>query len=117
MGGHMRYLGSLVIFVVIFVSVNYSYALTSEQIIRLKEAGVEDQTIRMMILQERELQARERENPADLLGTRVVKDGDGNSAMIYSTGKSRENDAGGAEQEKVEKAWKMLQNMIIDNRK
>ncbi len=89
-----------------------SYALTPEQVLQLKKAGVEDRTIRMMIQQEREAA----ENPADRIGSREIKDREGNSVVIYSTGKTKEQ-AGDPEQEKVDQAWRMLQNMIIDPRR
>jgi flagellar basal body-associated protein FliL len=113
----MKYLESLIIFIVLLIPLNYSYALTPEQIVRLKEAGVEDKTIQLMIQQEREVQAREREEVVDLPGTREIKDGTGSSAVIYSTGKSRGDEAGDSEKEKAEKAWKMLQHMVIDHRR
>jgi hypothetical protein len=111
----MRRIAGVVIFVVILISLNYSYALTPEQIIRLKQAGVEDKTIQMMIRQE--MDAKEKENAADLPGVREVKDGEGNSVVVYSTGKPGGGEACDTEREKADKAWKMLQNMIIDNRK
>ncbi len=89
-----------------------SYALAPEQVLQLKKAGVEDQTIRMMIQQEREAA----ENPADQIGSREIKDRDGNSVIIYSTGKTKQQ-AVDPEQEKVDKAWKMLQNMTIEPRR
>jgi len=90
------------------------HALTSEQIIQLKKAGVSDKTIQMMIEQERD--ARQ-ENPSDLIGVREVKDREGNVVTVYSTGRPARESSSDAEDVKVEKAWKMLQNMIIDNRK
>jgi len=100
------------IFVVLAAALDYSYALTPEQVLKLRQAGVEDKTIRLMIKQEREAGG----NPADLIGAREVTDQAGNTAVVYSTGRSS-GAADQAEQEKVDKAWKMLQNMIIDNRK
>jgi predicted lactoylglutathione lyase len=88
------------------------YALTPEQIIALKKAGVEDQTIRMMIQQEREAAQR---NPADQIGRTEIKDKEGNSVILYSTGKSNQQ-AVDPEQEKVDQAWRMLQNMGIEQR-
>lgn len=113
----MKYAAGLVIFVVLLASLNYTYALTPEQILRLKKAGVEDKTIRLMIEQEREARQKERESPADRFGTQDIKTGDGEGVVIYSTGKSGGNEGCDPEREKTEKAWKMLQNMIIDNRK
>ncbi len=82
----------------------YSYAITPEQIIELKKAGVSDETIQIMLEQEKE-------------GTRVINDGQGNVYIIYSTGKSvRKGRADIKEEEKIERAWKMLDNIIIDKR-
>jgi hypothetical protein len=91
----------------------FSWALTPEQVLQLKKAGVEDKTIQLMI--EQEIAAKQND-PYEKMGTREVKDQDGNTVIIYSTGRS----AGGAidpvEQEKVDRAWEMLQNIIIDTR-
>lgn len=82
----------------------YSYAITPEQIVELKKAGVSDETIQIMLEQEKE-------------GTRVINDGQGNVYIIYSTGKSvRKGRADIKEEEKIERAWKMLDNIIIDKR-
>ncbi len=82
----------------------YSYAITPEQVIELKKAGVSDETIQIMLEQEKE-------------GTRVITDGQGNEYIIYSTGKSVQKEkADIKEEEKTERAWKMLENIIIDNR-
>jgi hypothetical protein len=104
------------VFVLIALSCTWVYALTTEEVIKLKKAGVSDETIRTMIEQERA--AKER-NPSDQIGVREVKDAEGNTSVIYSTGAPTTPTQGGSEQEKVEKAWKMLQNqnMIIDNRR
>jgi hypothetical protein len=90
------------------------HALTSDQIIKLKKAGVSDKTIQMMIEQERDAR---KENPSDLIGVQEVKDKEGNVVTIYSTGRPTRENPSDTEDVKVEKAWKMLQNMIIDNRK
>ena len=82
----------------------YSYAITPEQVIELKKAGVSDKTIQIMLEQEKE-------------GTRVINDGQGNEYIIYSTGKSVQKEkADIKEEEKTERAWNMLENIIIDNR-
>ena len=101
---------------IVVMGVSWAHALTTEEVIKLKKAGVSDETIRLMIEQERA--AKER-NPSDQIGVREVKDAEGNTSVIYSTGAPTAPTQGGSEQEKVEKAWKMLenQNMIIDNRR
>ena len=83
-------------------------ALTADEVVKLKKAGVSDETIRLMIQQG--------SNPADQMGTREVKDADGNTSINYSTGAPpRQN----SQQQQVDEAWKMLQNqnVIIDKRR
>jgi hypothetical protein len=101
---------------IVALSMTWAHALTTEEVIKLKKAGVSDQTIQTMIEQERAATER---NPSDQIGVREVKDAEGNTSVIYSTGAPTAPTQGGSEQEKVEKAWKMLQNqnMIIDNRR
>jgi hypothetical protein len=96
--------------VIVVLSITWAYALTPEQVIQLKKAGVSDETIRTMIAQEQADKAR---NPADQIGVREVKDAEGNASVVYSTGAPTQNDS---EKEKVDKAWNMLQNqsVIID---
>lgn len=101
---------------IIALSVTWAQALTTEEVIKLKKAGVSDETIRLMIEQER---AGGQPNSADQIGVREVKDAQGNVTVNYSTGASPASTQNQSEQEKVEKAWKMLQNQnrIIDNRR
>ena len=102
------------LFIVMNSFLSPCYALTPDQIIKLKKAGVSDKTIQMMLEQERDAR---NENPSDTIGVREVKDKEGNVVTIYSTGPPTKERPGDTEEAKVEKAWKMLQNMIIDNRK
>jgi hypothetical protein len=88
------------------------FALSPEQVIALKKAGVNEETIRLMIQQEDQAQ----KNPDDAIGSREVKDSQGNTVVIYSTGRSTSGEKKEEEQRKVENASKMLQNMIIDGR-
>jgi len=90
-------------------------ALTTDEVIRLKKAGVSEKTIQTMIEQER---AGRQPNPADQIGTREVKDAEGNTSVIYSTGAPTAPTQNQSEQQKAEEAWKMLQNqnVIIDRR-
>ena len=110
----MKYVLLALLFIFMNIFLSPCYALTPDQIIKLKKAGVSDKTIQMMLEQERD--ARQ-ENPSDQIGVREVKDKEGNVVTIYSTGRSTKESPGDTEDAKVEKAWKMLQNMIIDNRK
>jgi hypothetical protein len=110
----MKYVLIALLFVLVNIFLTPCYALTPDQIIKLKKAGVSDKTIQMMLEQERD--ARQ-ENPSDQIGVREVKDKEGNVVTIYSTGRLTSESPSDPEQAKVEKAWKMLQNMIINNRK
>jgi hypothetical protein len=83
------------------------FALTPQQVIDLKKAGVSDQTIQIMIKQE------EAKDPYATIGTREVKDKDGNTVIIYTTGASGSSAADDEEKKNVERAWKMLDNIII----
>ncbi len=98
------------------MSVTWAYALTTDEVIKLKKAGVSEKTIQTMIEQER---AGKQGNPSDQIGTREVRDAEGNTSVIYSTGAPTAPTQNQSEQQKVEEAWKMLQNqnMIIDNRR
>ncbi|HTZ40560.1 MAG TPA: hypothetical protein VMB77_10395 [Syntrophales bacterium] len=106
---------AFVIFMVVF-GFTWAYALTTDEVVKLKKAGVSDETIRIMIEQER---AGKQQNPADQIGTREVKDAEGNTSVLYSTGAPTAPTQNESEQEKVREAWKMLQhqNTIIDNRR
>jgi len=89
----------------------WSYALTPEQVIKLKKAGVDEKTIRMMIAQEMEAADH---SPYDSLGTREIKDQDGNAVVIYSTGRPAGSNLDREEQEKLDRAWEMLQNIQVE---
>jgi hypothetical protein len=45
------------------------------------------------------------------MGMKEIKDKDGNTVIIYTTGKSANTDA--EEAKKVENAWEMLRNITI----
>jgi exopolysaccharide biosynthesis predicted pyruvyltransferase EpsI len=109
-----RYIFFLVMYIITSHFLNNCYALTPDQVIQLKKAGVSDETIHIMLQQERD--AKEA-NPYDQMGVRDIKDREGNTITIYSTGRSTKESTGASEDEKVDKAWKMLQRMIIDNRR
>lgn len=100
-----------IIFVVLPLFFNYSYALTPEQVIELKKAGVSDRTIRTMLDQEADAHERE---AFDRIGTREIKDKSGNTYTVYSTGGSTIDRE---EKEKVDRAWEMLENMTIENKR
>ena len=96
-----------------FVAVPLS-ALTVDEVIRLKEAGVEDKTIQMLIEQERMTQGETKG-----LGVKEIeKPGGGKDKLYYSITPDREEiNNQQEEKEKIEKSWEMLKNIIIDERK
>jgi hypothetical protein len=86
------------------------FALSPEQVIALRQAGVSEETIRLMILQE----DKARNNPDDAIGRREVTDSQGNTVITYSAGRSAAAGKNEEEKRKVENAWRMLQNMTIE---
>jgi hypothetical protein len=103
--------GTLLGTLLAFLSLTGVHALTVDQVLALKKAGVSDRTIQLMIEQERDA----KDNPYDSMGTKEIVDSFGNRSVIYTTGKSDQTWEA-AEKEKVDKAWKMLQNIVIDGR-
>ena len=101
---------------IVVLSFTWVHALTTDEVVKLKKAGVSDETIRLMIEQERTGKQR---NPSDQIGVREVKDAEGNTSVNYSTGAPTAPTQNQSEQDKVREAWKMLQNQntIIDNRR
>lgn len=97
-------------------------ALTIDDIIKLKKAGVSDETIQMLINQEQERSLEAKKPSAEsnkTMGTWEVKDPDGRQATIYTTGVGQdpgEEDPGNVEEENRRRAWEMLNNMVIDAR-
>jgi hypothetical protein len=96
-----------VIFLSILLSALSSFALTPQQVIDLKKAGVSNQTIQLMLKQEEAAK-----DPYAKMGTREIKDKDGNTVIIYSTGKD-DSGADDEEAKNVERAWEMLRNLNI----
>ncbi|MDD5170282.1 MAG: hypothetical protein PHN75_15805 [Syntrophales bacterium] len=108
----IKFLTGLATIVLVLISVQKTMALSTEEVMALKKAGVSDKTIQIMIQQE----MAARDNPQNGPGVREIKDKDGNAVVIYSSG-SRPRDLDKAEKEKLDKAWDMLQHVIIDGRK
>jgi hypothetical protein len=82
------------------------YGLTVEEVLRLKQAGVGEETIRMLI----------QEESSKTLGVREVERPDGGKDKIYYSITSPEEESGEAkeEEEKIEKSWDMLRNIVIE---
>ena len=105
----------LTITIVLFLPL-ISSALTVDEVIKLKKAGVSDETIQLMIQQE--MQEEKLSDPYKNMGVRKIEEPDGRSATIYSTGEveNRNDYEEESEREKREKAWEMLHNIVIDDR-
>lgn len=90
------------------------FALTPEEVLALKKAGVGEETIRVMMQQEREGMASAKE-PA--MGKREIRDSRGDVSIEYSTGPGKSSGVSDMEQQKADRAWEMLQHLIVDSRK
>lgn len=89
-------------------------ALTVEEILILKQNGVSEPTIQMML--QSEIRA-EREAPAgDRIGVTRIRRPDGQSAIVYSTGRDDADTSDREERLKEERAWEMLRHIIVDTR-
>ncbi len=106
----------LFVMIVIFFLPRVSFSLTVEEVVKLKKAGVSDETIQLMIQQE--TVSKKADDPYKNTGVRKVTEPDGRSSTVYSTGENddREKYDEESEREKREKSWDMLDNIIIDGR-
>lgn len=111
----MIYRFFLAVIILTLLMISTSFALTVEEVIQLKQEGVSDETIQLMI--QHEMQRDQLPEPETKMGVRRVEEPDGKSATVYSTGPSRRrDDCEMSEREKRERAWDMLDNVIIDTR-
>jgi hypothetical protein len=105
---------AVLFFIILSIAFNLWHdcqALTFEQILALKKAGVNDQTIQVMIKQENNAKVSNEIG----MGQKEIRDDQGNAVIVYSTGHSKKT--GSSEESKdVDKAWEMLQHLIIDKR-
>ena len=110
-----RFILATTITLVLFL-VSSACALTVEEVLQLKKAGVSDETIQLMI--EQEMQNESLSDPDRNMGVRKVEEPDGRGSTIYSTGTAdnRQEQGEESEWEKRERAWEMLDNVIIDTR-
>lgn len=89
-----------------------SDALTVEEILLLKQNGVSEKTIQMML--QSELQAQARDDRA--MGVRTITRPGGQSSIVYSTGRGDQDQHDAEERLKEERAWEMLRHIIVDAR-
>lgn len=93
-----------------------SEALTAEEILLLKQNGVSEKTIQMMLQSEMLAQSQHDRTADRTMGVKTITRPDGRSAIVYTTG-SENRDAHSAEERlKEERAWEMLRYIIVDAR-
>lgn len=105
--------------IMIFGFITGAFALTIEEIIKLKKAGVSDETIQLLIKTGHEERERQRRyDPARMVGSKEIILPDGRKQVIYysvtdpvDAERQRKE-----EEEKLEKSWDVLKHLIIDQR-
>jgi hypothetical protein len=93
-----------------------SVALTVEEILLLKENGVSENTIQMMLQSEVRSHAHAGSAAEGTMGVKTIARPDGRSAIVYSTGGADQNARTAEERLKEERAWEMLRHLIVDTR-
>ena len=83
-----------------------------EEILLLKQNGVSEKTIQMML--QSELQAQDDRAAGESMGVRTITRPDGRQAIVYSTGGADQHARDEDERIKEERAWEMLRNIILD---
>ena len=91
-----------------------SGALTVEEIVLLKQNGVSERTIQMMI--QSEIRAEQAPSAGAEMGIQTIRRPDGRSAILYSTGTGDREASEATERLKEEQAWEMLRHIIVDTR-
>ncbi|MEE4112363.1 MAG: hypothetical protein V2I40_06075 [Desulfobacteraceae bacterium] len=91
-------------------------ALTVEEILLLKQNGVSEETIQMML--QNEIQTRSRQNRAagQTMGIQTITRPNGQPAIVFSTGTGDQAARDAEERLKEERAWEMLRHLIVDTR-
>ncbi len=85
-------------------------ALTTDEVIRLKEKGVSDKTIQLMIQSETDKKEQDNTSP----GVKEIKTSDKKSEIIYTTGEPSVTKIDAEEQKNMENAWEMLKSMSLE---
>ena len=93
-----------------------SAALTADEILLLKENGVSETTIQMMLESEIRAQSQGHATPQETMGVKTIRRPDGRKAIVYTTGRGNRGDKDAEQRLKEERAWEMLRYLIVDTR-
>jgi len=85
-------------------------AMTTEEVLQLKENGISDRTIQLMI--QSEIVKKEQIKEPSCI--KEIKTSDNKSEIIYSTGSSTITETDAEEQKKMDNAWEMLKNLNLE---
>jgi DNA-binding transcriptional MerR regulator len=110
----MKYCRIFVASILMAAVASTAQALTVDEILLLKENGVSEKTIQMML--ENEARTRTIDNISRQPGVQTIVRPNGRPAIVYSTGRDRHVDQNIEEQRKEERAWEMLRHLIVDTR-
>ena len=89
-------------------------ALTPEEILLLKQNGVSETTIQLML--QSEIEARRQNAKDDGMVIKTIIRPNGQPAIVYSTGSDAHYRHQVEERLKEERAWDMLRHIIVDTR-
>ncbi len=93
-----------------------SEALTANEILQLKQNGVSEETIQMMLESEMQAQSQKGSSEGETMGIKTITRPGGQPAIVYSTGSGGHDVRDADEILKEEQAWEMLRHVIVDTR-
>lgn len=91
-----------------------AHALTAQEVLLLKQNGVSDQTIQMML--QSEIAANRNAAAGQEMGVKTITRPNGKPAIVYSTGNGDRRERDAEERLKEERAWEMLRHIVVDTR-
>lgn len=91
-----------------------AHALTAQEVLLLKQNGVSDQTIQMML--QSEIAASRNAAAGQEMGVKTITRPNGKTAIVYSTGNGDRRERDAEERLKEERAWEMLRHIVVDTR-
>lgn len=89
-------------------------ALSAEEIVLLKQNGVSEETIQLML--QSEIEAQRAKTSGSQTKIETIKRPDGQPVIVYSTGGGNHQRKQTEERLKEEHAWRMLRNLMVDTR-